>query len=127
MKTLTLIIKQKFFDEILSGKKKKEFREIRPTTSKKYIVYTVGGKEYSDPDNLPEEGDVDIKPIAYDAIRFYVGYAKDRASALVEVKGATVELFVDEDGNDIVYEYKGQEYIAAQIIYDLGDVIEKNV
>lgn len=30
MKVLTLSIKQKFFDEILSGKKTQEFREIRP-------------------------------------------------------------------------------------------------
>lgn len=36
MNILTLIIKQKFFDEILSGKKTQEFREIRPNTQSKY-------------------------------------------------------------------------------------------
>lgn len=127
MKILNLIIKQKYFDEIIAGTKTQEFREIRPTTSKKYIHYLHDGIEYDDDRDLPEEGDVDIVPIQYDAIRFFVGYNKDRASALVEVKDAFVELFVDEEGNDIVYEYKGEEYIAAQITYNLGKVIEKNV
>lgn len=124
MKILNLIIKQKFFDEILAGKKKQEFREIRPTTSKKYINYVCDGKEYNDPDTLPEDGETDIVPIQYDAIRFFVGYNKDRDSALVEVKNSTVEFFVDENGDDVVYEYNGEEYIAAQIVYDLGAVIE---
>lgn len=127
MKELQLIIKQKYFDEIIAGIKKQEFREIRPTTSKKYINYLCGGKEYSNPDELPDGDVVEIKPINYDAIRFYVGYNKDRASALVEVTGATVEFFVDENGEDIVYEYKGEEYLAAQMVYDLGKIIEKNV
>lgn len=127
MKVLTLIIKQKFFDEILAGKKAQEFREIRPTTAKKYINYVCNGKEYNDPDDLPDNCDADIVPIHYDAIRFFVGYHADRDSALVEVKGAVVEFFVDEEGNDIVYKHKGEEYIAAQMVYDLGAVIEKNV
>lgn len=127
MKELQLIIKQKFFDQIVAGEKKQEFREIRPTTSKKYINYVCQGKEYSDPDAIQDEGDVDVVPIKYDAIRFFVGYNKDRDSALVEVKGAVVEFFVDENGDDIIYEHNGQEYLAAQIVYDLGNVIEKNV
>ena len=125
MKELQLIIKQKYYDEILAGTKNKEYREIRPTTAKKYIKYICDGKEYHNPDDLPEEVDVEIAPIHYDAIRFFVGYSKDRASALVEVKGATVEFFVDENGEEIVYEYNGEEYVAAQIVYDLGRVIEK--
>ena len=43
MEILTLIIKQKFFDEILSGNKTQEFREIRPTTQKKYIQHDADG------------------------------------------------------------------------------------
>ena len=43
MEILTLIIKQKFFDEILSGKKTQEFREIRPTTQKKYCQLDADG------------------------------------------------------------------------------------
>ena len=37
MKVLNLIIKQKYFDAILAGRKVQEFREVRPTTVKKYI------------------------------------------------------------------------------------------
>lgn len=37
MEILTLIIKQKFFDEIIAGKKTQEFREIRPTTQKNTV------------------------------------------------------------------------------------------
>ena len=70
---------------------------------------------------------MDVVPIKYDAIRFFVGYNKDRDSALVNVNDAIVEFFVDENGEDIVYEYNGAEYVAAQVVYDLGDVIEKNI
>ena len=38
MNILTLSIKQKYFDEILAGKKTHEYREIRPTNAKKYIT-----------------------------------------------------------------------------------------
>ena len=34
MNILTLSIKQKYFDEILAGKKTHEYREIRPTTQR---------------------------------------------------------------------------------------------
>lgn len=119
MKILTLIIKQKYFDEILSGAKKQEFREIRPNTQSKYCEL--------DEEGFCKEIDGVLQPKKYDAIRFYVGYNKDRASALVEVKDANIELFEDENHNLIEYEYKGETYIAAQVVYDLGAVLEKNV
>lgn len=53
MNVLTLSIKQKFFDEILAGKKIQEFREIRPNTSQKYIRYKVGDKEYKHFEEVP--------------------------------------------------------------------------
>ena len=127
MNVLQLIIKQKFFDEILAGKKTQEFREIRPKTSKKYINYVCNGKEYKNVDDITEDGEIDVVPVQYDAIRFFVGYHTNRASALVEVTGSTVEFLVDEDGNDIVYEYEGEEYLMAQMVYDLGKILEKNV
>lgn len=111
MEILTLIIKQKFFDEILSGKKTQEFREIRPTTQKKYCQL--------DADGYCVEKDGVLQPKRYDAIQFFVGYNKDRASALVEVKDAQIEL--------IEYTYQGEIYLAAQVVYDLGRIIEKHV
>lgn len=128
MEILTLSIKQKYFDEILAGKKTHEYREIRPTNAKKYITYLCGGKEYKADEELPEEGEVELKPIKYDTIKLLTGeYKGKRPYMIVEVKGAEVVLLTDENGNDIIYEYKGEEYIAAQIDYTLGKVIEKHI
>lgn len=127
MKTLQLIIKQKFFDEIIAGTKKQEFRDIKPTTVGKYVQFLVGEKIYAKEADIPKDvkgEDVEPQPIPYDAIQFYVGYNKNRSSALVEVTGAMIEIFTDENGNDIVLEQKGVEYIDAQMVYDLGKVIE---
>jgi len=121
MKILTLIIKQKYFDEILSGSKTVETREIRHNNFKKYCELDEDGYAKFD-----EENGVFV-PLQYDAIRFFVGYNKGRASALVEVKGANIGIFVDEEGKEIVYEANGEEFIASYIDYDLGRVIEKNV
>ena len=80
MKILTLIIKQIYFDQILNGTKTQEFREIKPTTEKKYVDKT-GMKP---------------KPILYDAIRFYVGYNPNRDTALVAVHEVSIDYFVSE-------------------------------
>ncbi len=109
MKILTLIIKQQHFDDILSGSKPNEFREIRPKNANKYIV---------------DDGVSEITPVQYDAIRFYVGYNKNRSTALIEVKDAQIEIITDEDGKDVVYEESGQEYLMAQMNYSLGKRLE---
>lgn len=110
MKVLNLIITQNFFDQIKSGSKKFETREVLPTTEKKYVI-------------LDEERAItDI--IKYDAIQFFVGYKKDREKMLVEVKDAHLEEVVDEDGKNIFYDYKGEQNMAINIVYDLGNVIE---
>ena len=75
MKVLTLNIKKIYFDEILSGAKKIEYRELKQTTLNKYTYLNeADGKRYLR---------------RYDALRLFVGYHKDRASALVEVKDIT--------------------------------------
>ena len=128
MKILTLSIKQKYFDEILSGKKTVETREIRPTNAKKYIKYECNGKEYDADEDLPEEGDIDVKPIQYDAIKLLTGeYKGKRPYIIVECKGAKVYFLTDENGDDITYEYQGETYIASQIEYSLGKVLEKSL
>ncbi len=110
MNTLNLIIKQKYFDKILSGEKKKEYREIRPNTANKYC-------EFDKDDQL-------VGPKEYDVIRFYVGYQTDRPSALVKIESAIIEISEDEEGQLIVFEENGKEYVEAQVIYDLGEIIE---
>ena len=126
MKILNLIIKQVYFDAIIRGEKTQEFREVKPTTIKKLLQLDEEGFEVID-----EHGN--SQPIQYDAIRFYVGYNKDRDSALVEVKDAHCEIFVDEDGEPIEWEVinpktgKTEYWCAEQVVYDLGKVLEKDI
>ena len=75
MKVLTLNIKKEYFDEIMSGVKKIEYRELKQTTLNKYTYLDESdGKRYLR---------------RYDALRLYVGYNKDRESALVQVTDTT--------------------------------------
>lgn len=121
MKTLTLIIKQCFFDEIIKGTKTQEFREVRPTTIKKLLQLDAEGYEIED-----EKGNT--VPIHYDAIQFYVGYAKNRASALVEVKSAFCQIPL-ENGEPIIYEHGTDKHgnpltwVVETVVYNLGKVL----
>lgn len=122
MNILTLIIKQQYFDKILAGKKVQEFREIRHNNFKKYCEIDAEGYALFD-----EEKGVFV-PRKYDAIRFFVGYAKDRDSALIEVKDANIRVYFDEETNEpLVYEANNEEWYVTDIVYDLGAIIEKNV
>lgn len=91
-KILTLNIKEIYFKEIITGAKKEEYRLLKPSTINKY-TYLDEGKRW-------------LKK--YDAIRFFVGYHKDRESALVEVI-------------DAVYDFEEQT-----VVYSLGKIIEVN-
>lgn len=83
MKVLTLNIKKVYFDEIMSGEKKIEYRELKQTTLNKYTYLDESdGKRYLR---------------RYDALRLFVGYHKDRESALVQVTDTTY--------NDGIVEY----------------------
>jgi hypothetical protein len=91
-KILTLNIKEVYFKEIIAGEKKEEYRLLKPTTINKYTFL--------------EEGKRWLKK--YDAIRFFVGYHKDRDSALVEIIDAS-------------YDFEDQS-----VIYSLGEIFEIN-
>ena len=83
MKVLTLNIKKACFDEIMNGEKKIEYRELKQTTLNKYTYLDESdGKRYLR---------------RYDALRLFVGYHKDRESALVQVTDTTY--------NDGIVEY----------------------
>lgn len=119
MKILTLIIQQQYFDEILAGTKTEEYREVKPTTVNRYIVYVdKDGKKYK-PSALPVDVKADIEIIKYDAIQLYVGYHTKRDSALIEVKDTEIEIYKKE-----TYVYKGRKHNAALMIYHLGKIIE---
>ncbi len=70
-KIVTLIIKKVYFDAILSGTKNVEYRQLKQTTLNKYTWLN------------PEDGKRHLKK--YDAMRLYVGYNKNRETALVEI------------------------------------------
>ena len=75
LKVLTLNIKKVYFDEIIAGRKKIEYRELKQSTLNKYTyIDEADGKRYLR---------------RYDALRLYVGYHKDRESALVQVLDTT--------------------------------------
>lgn len=124
-KELQLIIKQEFFDAIVAGKKKQEFREVKPTTIKRYLQLDEDGFELEDDDG-------NALPIEYDVIRFFVGYKKDRDSAIVEVVGAHCEIFVDNNDEPIIYEHGVDKdgnplvWVKEQVVYDLGKVLSIN-
>lgn len=126
MKVLNLIIKQRYFDSIMCGQKVQEFREVKPTTIKKLLQLDDDGYEIVDENE-------NAQPIKYDAIRFFVGYNKDRDSALVEVKNAYCEIFVDENDNPIEYEVLNPEngrteyWVAQQVVYNLGKIIDTDI
>lgn len=131
MKVLTLSIKQKWFDEIVAGKKTQEFREIRPSNSHKYIRYVLNGREYKNSEDMPSEedepGEVTLSSVKYDAIKFLTGeYKGKRSYIVVEVKSAEIQILTDENDKEIELEEKGVKYIAAQIVYNLGKIIEKS-
>ncbi|MDO5663999.1 MAG: GIY-YIG nuclease family protein [Bacteroidia bacterium] len=95
LKVLTLNIKKIYFDEIIAGNKDIEFRELKQTTLNRYTwISNEDGKRY-------------LKK--YDVIRFYVGYNRDRASALVEV----IDTTYNSDSRFVEYH--------------LGRVLEKNM
>ena len=95
-KVLTLIIKQKYFDEIIAGTKKQESREIKPSTERKYILFDNEGYPIED-----ENGNT--VPIQYDALLLYVGYQPNREAALLEVVSAETALYVDDNNEPIFY------------------------
>lgn len=132
MKTLSLSIKRIYFDQILSGQKKVETREIRPNNANRYIYYEQGGVKYDavkDVANLPEGTDeepVIVAAVEYDALKLITGSynVKPRPYIIVEVLGADLVTLVDENDNPIVYTENGIEYEATEIDYHLGRILE---
>lgn len=98
--TLYLPIKQTYFDQIIAGTKKEEFREVKyGVTSSRYLqkdengqlvlnpeVTKQGKKYYVDDYN---DGRFPFLPKPYKYLSLAVGYAKERDTALVEITHIT--------------------------------------
>ena len=133
MKTLTLNLKRVFFDEILAGTRTHEYRDIFPSNQRRFIRYVLNGKEYTSLQEMPSEeeepGEVDVIPVQYDCIKFMTGAnAGTRPYIVVEVKDAEVVFLTDEEGKDLILvdEENDLEYIAAQMDYTLGNILERS-
>ena len=123
--TLYLPIKQAYFDEIVAGTKKAEYREIKETTANRYLQYKDGALLYDESltsaDN-PDLGYIDFYnsgkypylPKSYKYLSLAVGYAKERDTMLVEVAGITFE----------PHHILGNRYAFWVIVYHLGEIVE---
>ena len=121
--TLYLPIKQTYFDQIVSGSKNEEFREIKEgITANRYLLkaldsngkheHTDEGKDYYIDDY--NDGHFPFKPYPYKRLYLAVGYAKERDTALVEVDGYRF----------IPNMIRGNLYAFWQIAYHISKVIE---
>lgn len=99
--TLHLNLHRKWFDMILYGEKKQEYREITEFWRKRLVDYYI-------------QGDLN-KPVfkRFDTITFSNGYAKNRDQFKIELKGIEVGFGIEEHGAE-----NGKEYF----VLNLGDI-----
>lgn len=112
MEILRLTTKPQTLEALRDGGIKEYAREIRPNTQKKYC-------------QLDEDGyvvDIDgvLQPRHYDVVQFSAGHE----SCTFKIEKAEIELFEDENHELVVYQEAGEEYIAAQVVYELGEQIK---
>lgn len=129
---LYLPIKRVFFDDIVSGVKGCEFREVKEgITANKYLLRDSDGKYLPNPECTETDkgyfiddyngGKFPFLPKPYKYLYLAVGYAKDRDTALVEVKDISFEPHM------IRYDREGKPVYAFWVIaYKLGKVVELN-
>ena len=96
--TLYLPIKQVYFDQIIEGTKKVEYREVKSTTAKRYLVYADGkpklNEAVTDPSLEYELDDFNggkfpFMPKQYKYLNLAVGYSQNRDIAIVEIEKIT--------------------------------------
>ena len=127
MKILTLIVKQKQFDEVIKGTKRVETRQIRAMLAHKYICHKdKDGNIYEKDTDIPEGVDTNTVPVEYDALKLFAGFNKDN-NILIEVKSAKIIILANDMNDVLEYEHKGSAYLIADIKYQLGNIIEKNI
>lgn len=122
---LYLPIKQVYFDQIIEGTKKEEYREIKEgITANRYLLKDKSGKYVLNPDVTEanneyyiddyNNGNFPFLPKPYKYLYLAVGYAKERDTALVEIIGFRF----------IPNMIRANKYAFWVIAYQLGKVIE---
>ena len=143
--TLYLPIKQIYFDEIIEGSKKKEFREIKPTTYKKYLKCDLKGNPFVDTSLIDMEDplcdDINVWnngvfPLLpndkHKYLHLAVGYNKERDEALVEIVNTSFEPLLDEEGNTFRFDEENGKAFRCEngrlcfwnIVYHLGKILK---
>ena len=80
---LRLTLKKKWYDMILSGEKKEEYREVKAYWTNRLVDVWIGeGEEYHHEDTFRAK--------EFDYVEFKNGYAKDAPTMLVEFKGIEI-------------------------------------
>jgi len=127
--TLYLPIRQKYFDEIIEGTKKVEFREIGLNTYKKYIETDKEGNPLLEEDYIHDdscynfifgwnEGECPFRPKDIQYLDLAVGYNRERDTAKVEVVGYSFIPLKDEKGNVIRFFWDSE---VGKILNEEGD------
>lgn len=111
MEILKLTTKQNTLDAIKSGEVREYAREIRPNTQKKYCEM--------DDEGYVKDIDGVLQPRHYDMVQFKAGHE----TCTCKIEDAWIELLEDESGELVTYIENDEEYIAAQVVYELGDKV----
>ncbi len=144
--TLYLPIKQIYFDAIIEGTKKEEYREIKDTTFKKYLeTWKENGEEgfMFEEEKVNPDQELDIMmynngvypfiPIEYNYLYLAVGYEKERDTATVEVTDITFEIAKDKNGKDVRFFWDKKDGFRADengdsamwnVVYHLGKIVD---
>lgn len=128
LSVIDLEIDQYFFDQILTGERKEECREITRENERQFIL--IDDENYA----IEDENGNSI-PVKYDAIRFKVGDNNRGDNALVRIADSYTQILVDEDGNPQYYlldpnkslEDDSNVFYIEEIVYVLGEVIERDL
>lgn len=114
---ITFQLKGEYFEQIVKGEKKQEYREITEKNETKLLKMDADGYAVED-----ENGN--SVPKHYDAIQFLNGYNANRACMLIEIKDAFTEILVDANNEPISYEKEnGDVFVCEQLTYDLGQIL----
>lgn len=119
MRVLTIHVRQKVIDKIMSGETQQIARKIKPFDESNLV-------------KLDEEGNAIVNehgtmtPEDYDALYLCVGYKINPNHVLLKIKRAHIEIVKDDNGEVLYYQNVGNKCVAQQVVYDLGDILEMN-
>lgn len=136
---LALSIKRQYFDEILSGEKTTEERDLTPDNESKYIAYytsdATGMQFKSNVDyqnyikNHPIDGEMYgiPTPIPYKRLKLITGAynVKPRPYMIVEVEKIDFAGYYNDDGSlETIKDAKGILWVPMTLLFRLGKIIE---